>query len=69
MGNVVEKIAAFCLAVVMAAAVSGNLGKLQLWVWQHEAKLLYESRTTTWGSPRFFHEGSRGSARQTQHTR
>lgn len=40
--------------VVLAAAVAGHLGDLQLWIWKAQAKLLYESRTSTWGSPRFW---------------
>jgi hypothetical protein len=41
-------------AIVLAAAMTGHLGDLQLWVWKAQAKLLYESRTSTWGSPHFF---------------
>ena len=69
MENVVEKIAALSLAVVMAAAASGNVGTLQVWIWKQEAKLLYESRTSTWGSPRFFPDSRHGSAKQTQRSR
>ena len=39
--------------VVLVAALTGHLGDLQLWVWKAQAKLLYESRTSTWGSPHF----------------
>ena len=40
--------------VVLGAALTGHLGDLQLWVWKAQAKLLYESRTSTWGSPHLF---------------
>ena len=40
--------------VVLAAALSGHLGDLQFWVWKAQARLLYESRTSTWGSPHYF---------------
>jgi hypothetical protein len=31
-----------------------NLDKVQTLIWRAQAKLIYESRTETWGSPRFF---------------
>ena len=43
----------YATGVVLAAALTGHIGDLQLWVWKAQAKLLYESRTSTWGSPHF----------------
>ena len=57
MENVVEKIAALSLAVVMAAAASGSVEKLQSWIWKQEAKLVNESRTATWGQPAILRGG------------
>ena len=39
---------------VIATALTGHIKDLEIWVWRAEAKLLYESRTSTWGSPHFF---------------
>ncbi len=49
-----DKLFAWVLAVVIAFAATGRLDVLQNWVWRAQAKLIYESRTSTWGSPRFF---------------
>lgn len=40
--------------IVIAAAISGNLDSLQKWIWTSQAKTIAASRTSTWGSPRFF---------------
>lgn len=42
------------ISIALSAALMGNLDKLQTLVWKAQAKLLYESRTATWGSPNFF---------------
>lgn len=44
----------FAITIVLAAALAGNLDKFTKWVYLARAKLLYESRTETWGSPDFF---------------
>lgn len=44
-----DRLYKWATSVVLAAAVTGHLGDLQLWVWKAQAKLLYESRTSTWG--------------------
>lgn len=49
-----DKLFSWAVAVVIAFAVTGNLDVLQKWIWQAQAKAIYESRTSTWGSPRFF---------------
>ena len=51
----IEKLAAFALTVVMAAAFLGNLDRLNRWTHQATAKILWDSRST-WGSPMFFKE-------------
>ncbi len=44
-------------SIVLCFAAAGQLDRLQFWIWQAEAKVVYASRTETWGSPRFkFHE-------------
>lgn len=53
-----EKLFVWAIRVVMAFSATGNLDVLQTWIWRAQAKLIYESRTSTWGSPRFFPEQS-----------
>ena len=50
-----DKLFAWIIGVVIAFAAKGQLDVLQAWVWRAQAKVIYESRTSTWGSPRFFH--------------
>ena len=35
-------------------AVARHLDTFQSWVWRAQAKVIYESRSSSWGSPRFF---------------
>lgn len=49
-----DKLTSFAISVVLAAALAGNLDTLTRWVIVAQAKLLYESRTETWGSPTVF---------------
>jgi hypothetical protein len=46
----------WALGIVIAAAVVGELDSLQNWIWRAQARVLHESSTSTWGSPRFFSE-------------
>lgn len=49
-----DKLISISVAVVIAMSVTMNLNEIQTWIWRAQAKLIYESRTETWGSPRFF---------------
>ncbi|MBN8542358.1 MAG: hypothetical protein J0L82_18350 [Deltaproteobacteria bacterium] len=49
-----EKMFVWITAVVIAFATAGKLDVLQNWIWRAQAKVIYESRTSTWGSPRLF---------------
>lgn len=49
-----DKLIAISIAAVIFLSVTMNLNELQTWIWRAQAKLIYESRTETWGSPRFF---------------
>lgn len=51
-----EKLFTWIIAVVIAFAATGQLDVLQAWVWRAQTKMIYESRASTWGSPRFFTE-------------
>lgn len=49
-----DKLTSFAVSVVLTAALMGNLDRLQHWVVIAQAKLLYESRASNWGSPDIF---------------
>ena len=56
MPSVIEKLMPLAVSVVLMAAATGNIDRLQMWVWKAQAKVIQESRTSNWGSPRFFPE-------------
>ena len=56
-----DKIGQFAVTVVIAAAIAGHLDSLNRWVQVATAKLVWESRTSTWGSPIFFPEKRRSA--------
>jgi len=49
-----EALTNFAIGIVLTAALMGNLDRLNHWVTLATAKVLFESRTETWGSPYFF---------------
>lgn len=49
-----DRLMAWVVGVVMLFATTGNLDSLQKWIWRAQAKVVYESRSSSWGSPRFF---------------
>lgn len=51
-----DKIIPLIAGIVIAAATVGKLDALTLWIYRAQAKLVYESRASAWGSPRFFPE-------------
>ena len=53
------KLSDFAIAVVITAAIAGNLDTLNRWVQVATAKVLWESRASAWGSPRFWPEQSK----------
>lgn len=50
----IDKLATWGMGIIIAAALTGQLDRLQLLIWKAQSKVIYESRTETWGSPRFF---------------
>ena len=56
MSSVIEKMMPLIVGVTVMAAATGNIDKLQMWIWKAQAKVIQESRTSNWGSPRFFPE-------------
>ena len=51
-----DKLFAWVVGVVLVFAASGRLDVLQNWIWRAQARVVFESRASTWGSPRFFDE-------------
>ena len=49
-----DNLFAWILGLVIAFSATGHLDDLQNWVWRAQAKVIYESRSSQWGSPRFF---------------
>lgn len=49
-----DKLMAWVISVVLLFAATGNLDVLQKWIWQAQAKVVYESQSSSLGSPRFF---------------
>ncbi len=49
-----DKLFSWIAVVVIAFAIVGKLDVLQAWIWRAQAQVVYQSRTSTWGSPRFF---------------
>ncbi len=49
-----DKLITISVGVIIALSVKMNLDRIQTLIWRAQAKLIYESRTETWGSPRFF---------------
>ena len=49
-----EKLMTWIVGIVIAFSAAGKLDILQTWIWKAQAKVIYESRSSNWGSPRFF---------------
>lgn len=47
-----DNLFAWVVAVVISFTAIGRLDVLQAWVWRAQAKIIYESRSSAWGSPR-----------------
>lgn len=60
-----DKALTWIIGVVVAASLTGHLPKLQILIWKAQAQIVHESRTSTWGSPRFFPEQMPTPARRT----
>jgi hypothetical protein len=66
-----DKLFSWIAGIVIACAAFGQLDTLQNWIWKSQAKMIYESRSSNWGSPRFFNEptvkGTNSSKHQNTH--
>lgn len=53
-GMNLDKPMSFAAIVIVAAAMIGQLDRLQRWIRIAQAKIIYESRASNWESARFF---------------
>jgi hypothetical protein len=53
-----DKLMVISAGIVATLLLSMYLQELQVLIWRAQAKIIYESRTETWGSPRFFFRNS-----------
>jgi hypothetical protein len=49
-----DKLYSWIIGIVISFALASDLGQLQKWIWKAQAKVIYESRASSWGSPKFF---------------
>jgi hypothetical protein len=49
-----DQMFSWIVGVVIFFAAAGKIDVLQKWIWQSQAKMIHESRSSNWGSPRFF---------------
>lgn len=47
--------------IITGLAGTYNIEAIQESIWRAQARLVYESRTESWGSPKFFRGGQRSS--------
>lgn len=46
-----DKLFEWVVVIVMAFALTGNVDTLTRWVYRAQAKVVYESRASNWGTP------------------
>ncbi len=50
----IDAVVKWATGVVLSFAAMGQIDALQAAIWRAQAQVLYESRSSAWGSPRFF---------------
>jgi hypothetical protein len=63
-----NKLTDFAITIVLAAALAGNLDSFTKWVYVARAKLLYDSRTGSWGPPDFFSDAKTNASKLQRHS-
>lgn len=63
-----EKLFEWVVVIVMGFALMGNLDTLTRWVYRAQAKLVYESRASNWGSPSIFKSTQQNHKKRTDFT-
>ena len=54
-----DKLIEWAVVVVLGFAATGHLGDLQRWIWREQAKVIYASRASAWGTPTLFRNDKR----------
>lgn len=49
-----DKLILLAASAVLMLLATHSIEEIRTWIWSAQAKAIYESRTETWGSPRFF---------------
>jgi len=49
-----DKLFEWVIVIIIGFSITGNLDKLSYWVYRAQAKLIYESSASNWGSPTIF---------------
>lgn len=49
-----DKLFEWIVVIVIGFALTGNLAKLTRWIYVAQAKVIHESRASTWGNPNIF---------------
>lgn len=49
-----DKLFEWIIVIVLTCAATGNLDNLTAWIHRSQAKLIHESRASSWGSPSIF---------------
>ncbi len=44
-----NKLMTISVGAVIACSITMNLNEIHTWIWRAQSKLIYESRTETWG--------------------
>ena len=64
-----DKLITIAAGIVLMLSLTMSLDKIQTVIWRAQAKLIYESRTETWGSPRFFPPNGKTKATKTSESK
>ena len=49
-----DNLITWSVSVVLGFAAIGKIDTLQMWIWKAQARVVHESRSSNWSSPRFF---------------
>lgn len=56
-----DSLVEWAVVVVLAFAATGHLDDLQRLIWREQAKVVYASRTSTWGTPNMWNRSKPNS--------
>jgi hypothetical protein len=62
-----DRLIEWAVGIVLVFALTGHIDDLQRWIWRAQAKVIYESRSSNWGSPNFWPKRSLASKDNSKH--